>query len=140
VIGEPYRESSMDATQPERDSCLLRPSFGAPAVARQFVASKLRTWGVEQAYPDVELLTSELVTNAIRHADGPVELTIDQASGECVRIEVRDQSERLPVMRPLEAARDGGWGLHIVGHIATRWGLEQRRGEKTIWCEIAPAG
>jgi anti-sigma regulatory factor (Ser/Thr protein kinase) len=130
----------MDATHTERDSCVLRPTVAAPAVAREFVASKLHTWGIEQAFPDVGLLTSELVTNAIRHAEGDVELAIDHAKGDCVRIEVRDLSERLPIMRPLETAREGGWGLHIVGSIATRWGLEQRTGEKTIWCEIAPAG
>ena len=106
----------MDASH-TRDSCLLRPSFGAPAVARQFVAEKLRAWGIEAAYPDVELLTSELVTNAIRHADGDVEVSMDHVGSDCVRIEVRDRSERLPVMRPLDTARDGGWGLHIVGRI-----------------------
>ena len=130
----------MDASHTKRDSCVLGPSFAAPARARDFVASKLQTWGIDEAFPDVELLTSELVTNAIRHADGDVELSIDHSKGDCVRIEVRDLSERLPVMRPLETARDGGWGLHIVGRIATRWGLEQRTGEKTIWCEIAPVG
>ena len=130
----------MDASHTNRDSCLLRPSFGAPAIAREYVASKLQRWGIDDAYPDVELLTSELVTNAIRHAEGTVELWIDHPSPECVRIEVRDLSERLPVMRPLETAREGGWGLHIVGRIANRWGLEQRTGEKTIWCEVAPAG
>ena len=130
----------MDASDTQRDSCLLRPSFGAPAIARQFVAQKLQAWGVDEAYPDVELLTSELVTNAIRHAHGNVEISIEHSDSDCVRIEVRDLSERLPVMRPLETARDGGWGLHIVGRIATRWGLEQRTGEKTIWCEVAPAG
>jgi anti-sigma regulatory factor (Ser/Thr protein kinase) len=118
----------------------LRPSFAAPALAREFVASKLQTWGIDRAYPDVELLTSELVTNAIRHAEGNVEISIDHSNTSCVRIEVRDLSERLPVLRPLETARAGGWGLHIVGRIATRWGLEQRTGEKTIWCEIAPVG
>jgi anti-sigma regulatory factor (Ser/Thr protein kinase) len=130
----------MDASNTKRDPCLLRPSVGAPAIAREYVASKLRTWGIDDAFPDVELLTSELVTNAIRHSEGTVELSIDHPSADCVRIEVRDLSERLPVMRPLETARDGGWGLHIVGSIATRWGLEQRTGEKTIWCEVAPAG
>jgi anti-sigma regulatory factor (Ser/Thr protein kinase) len=130
----------MDASHTKRDSCLLRPSFAAPARARDFVASKLQTWGIDEAFPDVELLTSELVTNAIRHAEGDVELSIDHSQRDCLRIEVRDLSERLPVMRPLETAREGGWGLHIVGRIATRWGLEQRTGEKTIWCEIAPVG
>jgi anti-sigma regulatory factor (Ser/Thr protein kinase) len=130
----------MDASPTKRDSCLLRPSLAAPAVAREFVASKLHNWGINEAYPDVELLTSELVTNAIRHAEGDVEISIDHSNAACVRIEVRDLSERLPVLRPLETARSGGWGLHIVGRIATRWGLEQRTGEKTIWCEIAPVG
>jgi anti-sigma regulatory factor (Ser/Thr protein kinase) len=102
------------------------------------VATTLRTWGVQERFPDVELLSSELVTNAVRHAHGNVEVAID-LTGDCVRLEVRDLSEQLPVLRPLESAREGGWGLHIVGRIATRWGLEQRTGEKTIWCEIAPA-
>src|SRR2546421_7359502 len=130
----------MDASHTQGDSCVLRPSFAAPAEAREFVSSKLQTWGIDEAFPDVELLTSELVTNAIRHAEGDVELSIAHSKGDCVRIEVRDLSERLPVMRPLDTAREGGWGLHIVGRIATRWGLEKRTGEKTIWCEVAPAG
>ncbi len=130
----------MDARRTTRVSCLLPPSVDAPATARDFVATKLHGWGIHEAYPDVELLTSELVTNAIRHAHGDVELTMVHLDPDCVRIEVRDLSDRLPVMRPLETAREGGWGLHIVGRIATRWGLEQRTGEKTIWCEIAAGG
>ena len=128
----------MNANETTRASCRLGPTLAAPAAAREFVASRLRSWGVDTRYPDVELLTSELVTNAVRHAHGEVEVTIDLLDSDCVRLEVRDRSERLPVLRPLESARDGGWGLHIVGRIAKRWGLEQHTGEKTIWCEIAP--
>jgi anti-sigma regulatory factor (Ser/Thr protein kinase) len=127
----------MDANKSTRASCRLGPTLAAPATAREFVASRLRSWGVDDRFPDVELLTSELVTNAVRHAHGDVEVTIDLLE-ECVRLEVRDRSDLLPVLRPLETTRDGGWGLHIVGRIAQRWGLEQRTGEKTIWCEIAP--
>jgi len=130
----------MDANHTARDSCVLRPTLDAPAAARDFVATRLAGWGLATTYPDVELLTSELVTNAIRHARGDVEVRIELLAPDCLRVEVRDLSERLPVMRPLDSARDGGWGLHIVGRIASRWGLEQRTGEKTIWCEIAPAG
>jgi anti-sigma regulatory factor (Ser/Thr protein kinase) len=130
----------MDASYAKRDSCTLRPTLSAPAIARQFVATKLGEWHVDEMFPDVELLTSELVTNAIRHAHGSVEVTIDLLGSDRVRIEVRDRSNRPPVLQPLETAHNGGWGLHIVGRIATRWGLEQHTGEKTIWCEIAPAG
>jgi anti-sigma regulatory factor (Ser/Thr protein kinase) len=129
----------MDADDTTRASCRLGPTLAAPATAREFVASRLRGWGLDGRFPDVELLTSELVTNAVRHAHGEVEVTIDLLESDCIRLEVRDRSERLPVIRPLESARDGGWGLHIVGRIAQRWGLEQHTGEKTIWCEIAPA-
>jgi len=135
-MGEP----DMDASHTERESCLLPPTQAAPATARDFVVKTLRRWGVLDRFPDVELLTSELVTNAVRHAHGDVRVAMDLLPTECVRIEVHDLSERLPVLRPLESAREGGWGLHIVGRIATRWGLEQRTGEKTIWCEIAPTG
>src|SRR5690349_4686154 len=128
----------MNANDTTRASCRLGPTLAAPAAAREFVASRLRGWGIDGRFPDVELLTSELVTNAVRHAHGEVEVTIDRLDSDCIRLEVRDRSERLPVLRPLESARDGGWGLHIVGRIAQRWGLEQRTGEKTIWCEIAP--
>jgi anti-sigma regulatory factor (Ser/Thr protein kinase) len=128
----------MNANETSRASCRLGPTLAAPAAAREFVASRLRGWGVDRRFPDVELLTSELVTNAVRHAHGEVEVTIDLLDTDCIRLEVRDRSERLPVLRPLESARDGGWGLHIVGRIAKRWGLEQHTGEKTIWCEIAP--
>ena len=127
----------MNANETTRASCRLGPTLAAPAAAREFVASRLRGWGVDERYPDVELLTSELVTNAVRHAHGEVEVTIDLIDPDCIRLEVRDRSERLPVLRPLESAHDGGWGLHIVGRIARRWGLEQHTGEKTIWCEIA---
>jgi anti-sigma regulatory factor (Ser/Thr protein kinase) len=129
----------MDANNRTRASCRLGPTSAAPATAREFVASRLRTWDVIDRFPDIELLVSELVTNAVRHAHSEVEVTIDLLDSECVRLEVRDRSERLPTVRPLESAREGGWGLHIVGRIAQRWGLEQQTGEKTIWCEIAPA-
>ena len=127
----------MNANETTRASCRLGPTLAAPAAAREFVGSRLRGWGADDRFPDVELLTSELVTNAVRHAHGEVEVTIDLIDADHIRLEVRDRSERLPVLRPLESARDGGWGLHIVGRTAQRWGLDQHTGEKTIWCEIA---
>ena len=130
----------MDATRAEREACLLEATTAAPGSARDFVVATLRRWGLYDRFPDLELLTSELVTNAVRHAHGDVHVALDLLPSDSIRLEVRDDSERLPVLRPLETAREGGWGLHIVGRIATRWGLEQRTGEKTIWCEIAPTG
>jgi len=125
----------MDARSPKRESCRLSPSESAPADARRFVEAALTNWGVLEAFSDLPLLTSELVTNAVRHAASDVSVSIDLTPLR-VRVEVHDSSERVPVKRDHGAARDGGWGLHIVERLATRWGLEPRAGGKTVWCEI----
>ena len=126
----------MDASSPKRESCLLPPTSAAPALARRFVETALTNWGVFEAFGDVPLLTSELVTNAVRHAASDVEISIDLGPDR-VRVEVQDLSERPPVKGDLAAARDGGWGLHIVERLATRWGLEPHEGGKTVWYEVA---
>jgi anti-sigma regulatory factor (Ser/Thr protein kinase) len=58
-----------------RDSFVLEQSRDAPARARLLVAAALETWGVASDFPDVALITSELVTNAVVHAAGDVALT-----------------------------------------------------------------
>jgi anti-sigma regulatory factor (Ser/Thr protein kinase) len=117
------------------DSCLLEPSKSAPARARRFVSSTLATWGVAGDYADVPLVTSELVTNAVRHAEGDVGVSLD-LNPDRVRLEVSDLSQRLPVMRARDSAHIGGWGMHIIDRLASRWGLEPRAGGKTVWCEV----
>ncbi len=81
------------------------------------------------------LITSELVTNAVRHAETSVTVSVDLAA-ERVRVEVRDLSEQLPVKADVTAAHDGGWGLHIVERLSSRWGHVPHGGGKTVWCEV----
>jgi hypothetical protein len=42
------------------------------------------------------------------------------------------------VMTDIDLARDGGWGLHIIERLSSRWGLEPHRGGKTVRCEVEP--
>jgi anti-sigma regulatory factor (Ser/Thr protein kinase) len=125
----------MDANVPKRESCLLPPSANAPARARRFVSDALEHWGVGDVFVDVPLITSELVTNAVRHARSRVNVSID-LEAERVRVEVEDRSQLLPVLADIDLARDGGWGLHIVERLSTRWGLEPHGDGKTVWCEV----
>ena len=127
----------MDANVPKRECFRLPPSDGAPARARRFVSDVLDDWGVGEAFGDVPLVTSELVTNAVRHAHSGITVSIDLVD-ECVRVEVEDRSDDLPVMAAIDLARDGGWGLHIVERLSARWGLEPRGEGKAVWCEVAP--
>ena len=118
-----------------QESCVLPNSAIAPALARGFVSSTLSSWAVGDAFADVPLLVSELVTNAVRHADGDVALSL-RLESDRVRVAVTDASDALPVMSDLDAARTGGWGLHIVERLASRWGLETQTDGKTVWCEV----
>jgi anti-sigma regulatory factor (Ser/Thr protein kinase) len=87
--------------------------------------------------PDVLILISELVTNAVRH--GAV-----QASSVRVRIDVSPERIRLEVeddgvgeFRPATVPRDGagGLGLRLVESLSDRWGIA-RTGPTVVWCEL----
>ena len=125
----------MDSSPIKHESRVLGQSRNAPALARHFVTSTLDTWGVGEAFADLPLVTSELVTNAVQHAGTDVDVTLDLMPDR-LRLEVSDCSQQPPVMGDIGEARDGGWGLHIIAALASRWGLEARRDGKTVWCEV----
>jgi transcriptional regulator with XRE-family HTH domain/anti-sigma regulatory factor (Ser/Thr protein kinase) len=108
----------------------------APALARAALAATAVGVPVE-TFEDAALLTSELVTNSVRHADSAwidVEITLD---ADLLRIEVGDQ-DREPIRPRAPANEGGGWGLTLVGELATRWGVEREPSGKKIWIEFNP--
>ena len=84
---------------------------------------------------DVLLATSELVTNAVVHTEGRVALRA-WCETDRWRVEVADGGEHDPVRRPPHGTDVGGWGLHIVAAIASRWGVDHVTGGKCCWFEI----
>jgi anti-sigma regulatory factor (Ser/Thr protein kinase) len=106
----------------------------APREARGLLAAYLAGPDSDGLLRDAQLLVSELVTNALCHAGGPIELRAS-CTDEVVRVEVRDTSSVMPLLR---APNGGGRGLHIVAAIATRWGASRDdRGGKVTWFELA---
>jgi anti-sigma regulatory factor (Ser/Thr protein kinase) len=105
------------------------------AGARRFVAETLDRLDRQDAVEEAVLCTSELVTNALRHARGHCEITVS-ASQRTIRIEVHDESLELP--RPTSTAlQDSGRGLLIIDALASRWGFEIERGNgKSVWCQL----
>jgi serine/threonine-protein kinase RsbW len=88
---------------------------------------------------DAQLLASELIANAVRHADAPdspVSVAV-LATEDVLRIEVRDLGAGFDPAELEPPATDlgGGWGLHLVGILATRWGVERGDGT-TVWFEV----
>ncbi|WP_274561674.1 ATP-binding protein [Streptomyces spiramyceticus] len=91
--------------------------------------------------PDVQLCVSELLANVITHVgEGtPVTLRVS-GTGDRTRVEVTDPDPRaLPVH--LHAAEDAesGRGMALLAAVALRWGVQQRAGSKTVWCELRAA-
>lgn len=92
---------------------------------------------------DVMLLTSEVVTNAIRHGAPPVHVRI-RVDDTAIRLEVDDQSTDNPVVREPGLYDAGGRGMQLVDRFATTWGVDVHDGGKQVWFEIpreaAPRG
>lgn len=104
--------------------------------ARRYVREVLHSERVDEKVTGVvELLTSEVVTNAVVHAHGAGELALT-ITGNTIRVEVDDPSGLVPVRQC--AGRDalGGRGLAIVATLARAWGVEPRRQGKRVWFEV----
>ena len=84
----------------------------------------------------VALMTSEIVTNAVRHGSSPVTLGL-RCGPHLVRVEVSDESTAPPVMSAAADDDEGGRGMLIVEALATRWGVRDRSPGKTVWFEVA---
>jgi two-component sensor histidine kinase len=84
---------------------------------------------------NAELLTSELVTNAIKHASGDITCRL-WAGPDVVRLEVVDSSPAPPVRAERGLQADSGRGLRIVDTLATRWGAAAQEPGKYVWFEL----
>ncbi|WP_306188899.1 sodium/proline symporter PutP [Streptomyces sp. MK5] len=105
----------------------------AVAHARDLAAQKLTEWGIPDLTFTTELIVSELVTNAIRHAAGPVCLRLIRDRG--LICEVSDASSTSPRLRHARTTDEGGRGLLIVAQMARRWGTRYTKTGKIIWAE-----
>ncbi|MFF0793567.1 SpoIIE family protein phosphatase [Streptomyces spiralis] len=105
----------------------------AVRVARENVTEQLSRWGLDDMAFTTELIVSELLTNAIRHACGPIGLRlIHERTLIC---EVSDASNTSPHMRRALGTDEGGRGLFLVAQVAQRWGTRYTSSGKTIWAE-----
>ncbi|WP_269084785.1 ATP-binding SpoIIE family protein phosphatase [Streptacidiphilus anmyonensis] len=108
----------------------------APGAARSFLRRALAGWSCPPDVVDVaELLCSELVTNAVRHACGPIRVRLRLADGE-LGLEVTDGSPFLPRARHAKEAEESGRGLRLVDSLADRWGTRATAEGKSVWLSL----
>ncbi|SOD90596.1 Anti-sigma regulatory factor (Ser/Thr protein kinase) [Streptomyces sp. Ag109_G2-15] len=99
---------------------------------REITATHMPLWGVPgQLATDIVLVVSELVTNAIQHGKGDVELRVRYVGSE-VRIEVTDGNPTPAEVRIPDADEESGRGLLLVAALSRKWGVSD--GGTTTWC------
>jgi anti-sigma regulatory factor (Ser/Thr protein kinase) len=105
-------------------------------IARRFVGDLLREWGVSSdVSATAELLTGELVGNAARNAEAEIEIKL-RLDAQRVRVDVFDESHRMPELRPAGPEQTAGRGLMVVNNLSSRWGATVEERGKSVWFEL----
>ncbi|HZG05677.1 MAG TPA: sodium/proline symporter PutP [Streptomyces sp.] len=131
------RTRVLDSTQVASQELPSDPAVVADA--RAFVTRQLSEWNMDDLLFTTELIVSELVTNAIRHATGPITLRLIRE--RALICEVSDTSSTSPRLRHARTTDEGGRGLLIIAQLTRRWGTRYTAEGKTIWTEqAAPTG
>jgi len=106
--------------------------------ARQEVRDALASWGLDRLEDTAVLLTSELVGNAVRHADNDgseLELRVTDSRAR-LRIEVVDADPHPPQLHLPAELDESGFGFVLVDALAANWGVDQATAGKTVWIEL----
>ncbi|GAB7192956.1 hypothetical protein NUM3379_36650 [Kineococcus sp. NUM-3379] len=83
----------------------------------------------------VELVTTELVANAVEHGAPPLRIGL-RRTGDVLRVHVADGSRAAPVRREQPPDATSGRGIALVAHLSTGWGVEHVAGGKVVWCDV----
>ncbi|KUO02051.1 ATP-binding protein [Streptomyces caeruleatus] len=123
----------------------------APHIARHTIRTALLGHAHTPELTDTaELLTSELVSNGVKHSDGPLTVRLRSRPGAVravpvVRIGVMDNHPELPDPLPCTPDQDFGRGLYLVQALADAWGRypvidrSPTPGWKVVWFELSDA-
>ncbi|MFJ9849575.1 SpoIIE family protein phosphatase [Streptomyces sp. NPDC101150] len=113
----------------------LDPKAQTAGQARRLARRALARWGLDELTDQVELLVSEVVTNAVRYAERPITLRLLRT--DVLRCEVGDDVPQLPRLRQARPSDEGGRGLYLVNRMARRWGATRLSMGKVVWFELS---
>ncbi len=123
---------------------VLPPSPRSVGVARWLIAEWCAPWVasaeiLEDTVEAALLLASEVVTNAVVHGDGMVQLAVSRVNGASLRVEVSDDGGGMPLVGAQRADAESGRGMAMVELMSTRWGTDLAVGPlgKTVWFELS---
>lgn len=130
--------ANADAETARRARFALPADPASVGRARYLVRERLATWGTPDCHGLAALLTSEVVTNAVRFADRSIELALTVGPADQLCVEVTDDHPAVPFVVEAAGDRENGRGMMLVASLATAWG-SRRVGDgqrKVVWFEI----
>jgi anti-anti-sigma factor len=120
---------------PARVRQRLEPTIHAPRVGRELASRACADWGLAGSATPAEILASELVTNAVRHAGTVIDLRITLRDQQ-LRVSVHDRTGELARLQAPAESDDHGRGLLIVDSVATGWGNVPVPDGKVVWASL----
>lgn len=137
-VGSPAAELWDRRPRPPAEARMrLEPVATAVPMARSLLRRLMASWRMPELLDgDLELLATELLTNAVLHARTSMRVVIAY-DGTSVRFEVHDASSVLPVPGSPCEWDERGRGLWLVDELSTRWAVEPTSRGKRIWFEVA---
>ncbi|MEQ8147105.1 ATP-binding protein [Streptomyces sp. OP7] len=138
-LGEEVIRVTDTDTDTDRVTWTFTTDLGAVHTARCAVRDQLGAWHLDTLSDVAALLVSELVTNALRYATGPVGVRLTRPSVRpgVLLVEVSDPLPDPPRERAARADDEGGRGLQLLAVSACRWGHQAGPRGKTVWFELA---
>jgi anti-anti-sigma factor len=133
-FGEALAVAAADPV-PRRVRRRLHPTIHAPREARELVTDACEEWSLPGAAIPAEIIASELVTNAVRHAGTAIDLRMTLRDHE-LRVSVHDRSPRPARMQTPAEADDHGRGLLIIDAVAAAWGNVPVTEGKVVWATV----
>lgn len=122
-----------DADRPSLASMSVdRRDPRAARMARDFIAGQLGAWGLDELRDTTVLLVSEVVTNALRHTRGQIDIELCRLPGR-VRVEVSDEASSPPILAVTDLLAESGRGVPLMDALADRWGTAPRGDGKVVW-------
>jgi anti-anti-sigma regulatory factor len=117
----------------------LSATPAAPALARQVLVEACRAWKLPGLLDDAEVVLTELISNAVRHAGGDLQLKV--ALGErFLHLSLRDGSPVAPTRVTPDPDIGGGRGLILVDALAASWGSTPTPDGKVVWATLRLPG
>ncbi|MER6124158.1 PAS domain S-box protein [Streptomyces sp. NPDC001795] len=113
----------------------LAPVPASVPEGRDFLDRTLGAWGCANSLDDARLLLSEVLTNAVQHAPGPIGVHVCRTDTD-LTVEISDRSPHLPQPRLAAEDEESGRGLLLVRALADDWGVRPTDEGKTTWFSL----